>query len=34
MKLVEQVYRDLGITQYSYSLSLRDKTNAEKYVAQ
>lgn len=33
MKLVEQAYRDLGITQYSYRLSLRDKTNTEKYVA-
>ncbi|MGA7917242.1 MAG: threonine--tRNA ligase [Candidatus Acidiferrales bacterium] len=33
MRLVEQAYRDLGITQYSYRLSLRDKTNAEKYVA-
>jgi threonyl-tRNA synthetase len=33
MQLVEQAYRDLGITQYSYRLSLRDKTNTEKYVA-
>jgi threonyl-tRNA synthetase len=33
MKLVEQAYHDLGITQYSYRLSLRDKTNTEKYVA-
>ena len=33
MKLVEQAYRDLGITQYSYRLSLRGKANAEKYVA-
>src|SRR6202008_1805517 len=33
MTLVEQAYRDLGITQYSYRLSLRDKTNVEKYVA-
>jgi threonyl-tRNA synthetase len=33
MKLVEQAYRDLGITQYSYRLSLRDKTNTGKYVA-
>jgi threonyl-tRNA synthetase len=33
MRLVEQAYRDLGITQYSYRLSLRDKTNTEKYVA-
>src|ERR1700720_2340234 len=33
MRLVERAYRDLGITQYSYRLSLRDKTNIEKYVA-
>ncbi len=33
MQLVEQTYRDLGITQYSYRLSLRDKANTEKYVA-
>ncbi len=33
MQLVEQVYRDLGITQYSYRLSLRDKANTEKYIA-
>jgi threonyl-tRNA synthetase len=33
MKLVEQAYRDLGISQYSYRLSLRGKANAEKYVA-
>ena len=32
MRLVEQAYRDLGITQYSYRLSLRDKANVEKYV--
>ena len=32
MQLVEQAYRDLGITQYSYRLSLRDKVNSEKYV--
>jgi threonyl-tRNA synthetase len=32
MKLVEQAYRDLGITKYRYRLSLRDKTNKEKYV--
>ena len=32
MKLVEQAYRDLGITKYSYRLSLRDKANKEKYV--
>lgn len=33
MRLVEEAYRALGITQYSYRLSLRDKTNTEKYVA-
>ena len=33
MRLVEQAYRDLGITQYRYRLSLRDKANTEKYVA-
>lgn len=33
MQLVEQAYRDLGITQYRYRLSLRDKANTEKYVA-
>jgi threonyl-tRNA synthetase len=33
MRLVEEAYRDLGITQYSYRLSLRDKINAGKYVA-
>jgi threonyl-tRNA synthetase len=33
MQLVEQAYRDLGITQYSYRLSLRDKSNTEKYIA-
>jgi threonyl-tRNA synthetase len=32
MKLVEQCYRDLGITKYSYRLSLGDRTNKEKYV--
>ena len=32
MKLVERAYRDLGIKEYSYRLSLRDKTNVEKYV--
>ncbi len=32
MKLVEQAYRDLGITQYSYRLSLRDPANKAKYV--
>src|ERR1700726_528687 len=33
MRLVERAYRDLGITQYRYRLSLGDKTNVEKYVA-
>lgn len=32
MKLVEQAYHDLGITQYRYRLSLRDKADKEKYV--
>ncbi len=32
MKLVEQAYRDLGITRYSYRLSLRDPANKTKYV--
>jgi threonyl-tRNA synthetase len=32
MKLVEQAYRDLGITKYRYRLSLRDKGDKEKYV--
>jgi threonyl-tRNA synthetase len=32
MQLVETAYRDLGIKQYSYRLSLRDKGNREKYV--
>ncbi len=33
MRLVERAYKDLGITNYSYRLSLRDKENTEKYVA-
>jgi threonyl-tRNA synthetase len=33
MRLVERAYKDLGITQYSYRLSLRDKGKSEKYVA-
>jgi threonyl-tRNA synthetase len=33
MKLVERAYRDLGIKEYSYRLSLRDKANSEKYIA-
>ncbi len=32
MQLVEQAYKDLGITKYSYRLSLRDPANTEKYV--
>ncbi len=32
MQLVEAAYRDLGITQYSYRLSLGDPANTEKYV--
>jgi threonyl-tRNA synthetase len=32
MRLVEDVYRDLGITKYTYRLSLRDRANTEKYV--
>jgi threonyl-tRNA synthetase len=32
MRLVEQAYRDLGITQYTYRLSLRDKLHRDKYV--
>ena len=32
MQLVESAYKDLGITQYRYRLSLRDKANKEKYV--
>jgi threonyl-tRNA synthetase len=32
MHLVEQAYKDLGITKYSYRLSLRDPANKEKYV--
>jgi len=32
MQLVEEAYRDLGITQYSYRLSLRDKVDTEKYI--
>src|SRR6202046_4658358 len=32
MRLVEQAYRDLGITQSTYRLSLRDKLNRAKYV--
>jgi threonyl-tRNA synthetase len=33
MRLVEQAYRDLGITQYTYRLSLREKGPSDKYVA-
>jgi len=32
MRMVEQAYRDLGITQYRYRLSLGDKADKEKYV--
>jgi threonyl-tRNA synthetase len=32
MHLVETAYRDLGITKYSYRLSLGDKANKVKYV--
>ena len=32
MRLVEQAYRDLGITQYNYRLSLRDPANKDKYA--
>src|SRR6202046_4188328 len=32
MRLVEWAYRDLGITQYTYRLSLRDKADKTKYV--
>jgi threonyl-tRNA synthetase len=32
MHLVEEAYKDLGITKYSYRLSLGDRTNKEKYV--
>ncbi len=33
MKLVERAYRDLGIKEYSYRLSLRGEADREKYVA-
>src|SRR5215471_18939023 len=32
MKLVEQAYKDLGITQYRYRLSLGDRTRKDKFV--
>ncbi|MEX2158259.1 MAG: threonine--tRNA ligase [Dehalococcoidia bacterium] len=32
MRLVEQAYATLGITEYSYQLSLRDPENTEKYA--
>ncbi len=32
MRLVEQTYKDFGITDYSYQLSLRDSADTEKYV--
>ena len=33
MQLVEKVYSQLGITEYSYRLSLRDPQDTRKYVA-
>lgn len=32
MQMVEQAYKDLGITDYSYRLSRRDPNDTEKYV--
>ncbi|MCH7512162.1 MAG: threonine--tRNA ligase [Chloroflexi bacterium] len=32
MRLVEEAYDTLGITEYSYQLSLRDPANTEKYA--
>jgi threonyl-tRNA synthetase len=32
MKLVEQAYKDLGITQYRYRLSLGDRARKDKFV--
>jgi threonyl-tRNA synthetase len=32
MQLVERAYRDLGITQYRYRLSLGDRTKKDKFV--
>ncbi len=32
MKLVEQAYKDLGITQYRYRLSLGDRSRTDKFV--
>jgi len=32
MKLVEETYRELGITKYTYRLSLHDAVNKAKYV--
>ncbi|MGD0617264.1 MAG: threonine--tRNA ligase [Bryobacteraceae bacterium] len=32
MRLLERAYKDLGITQYRYRLSLHDPANKEKYV--
>jgi threonyl-tRNA synthetase len=32
MQLVEEAYKDLGITDYVYRLSLRDPADTEKYV--
>ncbi len=33
IKLIQRVYRDFSITDFSYRLSLRDPANTEKYVA-
>ena len=32
IRLVERAYKDLGVTQYRYRLSLGDRANKEKYV--
>lgn len=33
IQLILDVYKDFGLKEYSFRLSLRDKTNAEKYFA-
>lgn len=33
VRLIQQVYKDFAITDFSYRLSLRDPANTEKYVA-
>lgn len=33
VRLIQRVYKDFAITDYSYRLSLRDPNNTEKYVA-